>query len=141
MTLVKWQPNHLVNYWEKEVEDLFNEFFKMENVGLDWQPKAEFRESIEAYQVEIELPGVDKKAISVELDKDQLRVKGEKKNENKETEEDYYQSERSFGSFSRQFTIPGPVKIDAITAEFDNGLLQVTVPKAGAAKLKTITIN
>jgi HSP20 family protein len=93
--------------------------------------------------VEAELPGVDEKDLSVTLSDDILTIKGEKRQDHEVKKEDYYLSERSFGSFERSLRLPEGVDESTIEARYENGVLRVTAAKrSGAAKLeKTIEIK
>ena len=92
-------------------------------------------ESDKAYEVTVELPGIDEKNIEVEVANDNLIIKGEKQEENEAKKKDYYLSERHFGSFERRFRLPEGVDADKIEASFKKGLLTVTLlKKPGAQK-------
>ena len=86
-------------------------------------------ESDKAYEVTVELPGIDEKNIEVEVANDNLIIKGEKQEENEAKKKDYYLSERHFGSFERRFRLPEGVDADKIEASFKKGLLTVTLLK------------
>nr|WP_144291661.1 Hsp20/alpha crystallin family protein [Rhodoligotrophos appendicifer] len=86
------------------------------------------------YQITAELPGLDQKDVDVTVANDTLTIKGEKKEEKEKREQDYYLSERRFGSFLRAFRLPEGVNADKIEASFAKGILTVTLPKDQSAK-------
>lgn len=83
-----------------------------------------------------DLPGLKKQDIKVDLTENVLTISGEKKKEEKVEREDYYRFERSFGSFCRRFEIPGDLDTDKITAHFDDGVLEVRIPKTKESEKK-----
>ena len=92
-------------------------------------PSIDVRETETAFVVEAELPGMDEKDVSVTLSSGVLTLKGEKKSEREEKEDDYHLRERSYGSFQRSFQLADIVNSDKVTATFDKGVLKVTLPK------------
>lgn len=97
-------------------------------------PAVDVTETDKAYEITIELPGLDEKNIEVNLANGGLTIKGEKKEEKEETKKDYYVSERRYGSFERYFGLPDGVDADKIEATFKNGVLKVVLPKTAEAQ-------
>lgn len=127
----------------REMERLFEPdwFFKRENLLLS--PSIEVKESDKELIITAELPGVDEKDIDVSLSNNTLTIKGEKKAEREEKGDNYYVSERSYGNFSRSFTLPYEVDQDAIEARFSKGVLTLTFPKSEfmQQKIKKIEVK
>jgi HSP20 family protein len=99
--------------------------------AADWfAPAAEASASGDAYEVVMELPGVAESDIDVSVHQGVLTVKGEKKSEREEKGKSYYFSERSYGSFQRSFRLPEDARQDQIKADFEDGVLKISVPKA-----------
>ncbi len=92
-------------------------------------PAIDFTENEKTYRVTAELPGMSEKDIEVQLSGDVLTLKGEKHQEKEEKAENYFISERRFGSFQRSFTLPDGVDRDKIEAGFEKGVLMITLPK------------
>jgi HSP20 family protein len=92
-------------------------------------PHLDVRETANAVVVEAELPGVDEKDVSVTLANGVLTIKGEKKQEKEEKGENYYRSERSFGTFERSIQLPDTIDDAKVEAKFDKGVLRVTAAK------------
>ena len=104
-------------------------------------PSVDIGEDNDRYVVTVELPGSKKEDITVEMKDQVLTIRGEKRNEREEKKEHSHWIERSYGSFSRSFTLPSNAVGDRIKAEFREGVLTVEVPKAEEAKPKTISIK
>jgi HSP20 family protein len=96
-------------------------------------PAVDLVERNGGYELQAELPGLTRDQIEVKLANGMVTIKGEKSSEKVEDEEDYHLRERSYGSFQRSFRVPGNVDADKIQAQFDKGVLKVTLPKSAAA--------
>ncbi|MBU0484738.1 MAG: Hsp20/alpha crystallin family protein [Proteobacteria bacterium] len=106
--------------------------------GGDWLPPVDLTESKDSVTVKVELPGLEKKDVDLTVNEGLLTIKGEKKEEKKETDKYFHRIERSFGSFIRTFRLPAGVKEDKVKAEFKDGVLIVTLPKA-EEEIKKVT--
>ena len=108
-----------------------------------FSPQADAATTEEAYQIELELPGVDDGDIELTLNENVLVIKGEKRAGREEEGKSYYFSERSYGSFQRSFRLPGDVNAEQIKADFSRGILTVTLPKLAEReeKAKRIKVN
>ena len=104
-------------------------------------PSVDISEDDHRYVVTAELPGSTKDDITVEMKDQVLTIRGEKRNEREEKKEQSRWIERSYGSFSRSFTLPANAAADRVKAEFNNGVLTIEVPKVEEAKPKTISIK
>ena len=92
-------------------------------------PELDVRENAKSMTIEVELPGVDEKDVSVTLANGLLTVKGEKKHEHEEKDESHYLSERSFGAFERCLRLPETIDENKLEARFDKGVLKIIAPK------------
>ena len=110
------------------------------NMGM-WNPAVDLYEKDDHFVIKAELPGVDKKDISIDLKDRVLTLSGERSNEHEVKEENFYRRERSYGNFQRTFTLPADVDADKIKAEFKEGLLKIEVPKPEQQKPKQVTIH
>jgi HSP20 family protein len=104
-------------------------------------PSVDISEDDARYVVTAELPGSKREDITVELKDQVLTIRGEKRNEREEKKEQSRWIERSYGSFSRSFTLPANASADRVKAEFRDGVLTVEVPKAEEAKPRTISVK
>jgi HSP20 family protein len=91
--------------------------------------------------IKAELPGMEKENVEVKLTDHMLTIKGEKKKEEEVKEENYYRSERSYGSFIRTLELPADVHADKVKASFKNGVLEVRLPKTEEAKTKEVKVK
>ena len=98
-----------------------------------FSPSADAANAENAYEINIELPGVSADNIDVSLHDHVLTIKGEKKHSHEEKTKTYYFSERSYGTFQRSFRLPGDVQADKIAADFTDGVLTLTLPKTAPA--------
>lgn len=106
------------------------------------KPSLDLAASEKEYSVAVELPGVDEKDVTVEVNRDTLTISGEKKREFEDKDEKgVYRMERSYGSFHRTLALPGDADIDNIKAGFDKGVLRLTIPRTGAEGAKKIAIT
>jgi HSP20 family protein len=109
---------------------------------VDWSPEIEVRQDNGHFKVRTDLPGLEKDDVKVELTNNLLTISGERKEEKEEKREGYYRSERNYGSFCRQVPLPEGAKTDTATAEFADGVLQITMqaperePKARRLEIK-----
>jgi len=98
------------------------------------QPLSDVRETGDKIIVDLELPGVDKKDIEINVTEDELEVKCESKAKKEEKRKDYYRLERGYSGFYRRFTLPVKVKPDQAKADYKDGLLKISVPKLEVKK-------
>jgi len=147
MDLIRWNPwNELVSLRERMNRVFDDSLFRSDRrddlmaMGT-WSPAVDMFEKDDQVVIKAELPGLEKKDISLDLTNGVLTLKGERKHENEVKEENYYRREMSCGKFIRSFSLPGDVDADKIKAEFQNGLLTVEVPKPEEHKPKQIPVN
>jgi HSP20 family protein len=107
----------------------------------EWLPSVDVSETKNDLVVKAELPGMDPKDIDISLSDGLLTIRGEKKQEKEEKEENYHFIERSYGSFTRSVQLPREVKRENISASYKNGILKVVLPKSEEVKTKEIKIK
>ncbi|AYJ81100.1 heat-shock protein Hsp20 [Aliarcobacter cryaerophilus ATCC 43158] len=125
MLLTKFDPFKQLKEIEKS---LYTQVGNSEGVTA-FVPTVNTREGEFAYHVDVDLPGVKKEDIKVDLNKGILTISGERKTKEEIKQEDYYKIETYFGKFSRSFTLPDNVDIENIEAKSDNGVLEIVIPK------------
>ena len=96
-------------------------------------PSIDVHENEKELVIAAELPGMEEKDVQLSFRDGVLTIKGEKKSERDETKDDVHISERSYGSFQRSFRVPDTVEVDKATADFEKGVLKVTLPKVAEA--------
>lgn len=152
--LTKWEPfggarrrgdvfSELTRMQE-EMNRYFDDFFGEHRRGLSegaWLPAIDVSETTSRLVVRAELPGMSRDDIDISLQDNVLTLKGEKKQEKKEEKENFHRLERSYGSFSRSFTLPVGVKAEDVQAAFKDGVLEITLPKVEEAASKKIAIT
>ncbi len=127
--------------------DLFDRFFddlplpSLFSEGKVLSPAFDISETEKEYVITGEIPGIDVKELDVTLLDGILTVKGEKKQEKEEKDEDYHQVERHYGSFERSFRIPEKVKADELEATYKDGILKIFLPKSEASEVKKIEVK
>ncbi|MCB8944827.1 MAG: Hsp20/alpha crystallin family protein [Ardenticatenaceae bacterium] len=143
--LLRWNPTREMMTFRNEFDRLFENFLDLpqlqENRGLDWGLALDVAENDQAYTIKASVPGVNPDDIDITLSDNVLTIKGEFKEEKNVEEEKYHLRERRFGSFGRSLTLPVAVNAEAVEANYDNGVLTLTVPKAEEVKPKRITIK
>ena len=144
--LMEWQPFREVSRLRREMDHLWDDYFGSGRRGLkplqaEFSPAVDVTETAEAVVVKAEVPGMDAKEINISVTGDVLTIKGEKKSEREEKEENYHLVERRYGSFSRSLALPAGVDMDKIEAKYDKGVLTVTCPKKEEVKPKPIEIK
>lgn len=151
MAIIKWGPTtdlaRELDSMQRRINRMFNNFFegRMSEEGdialSAWSPAVDIVEREDSFVIEAELPGMKKDDIKISLANDILTIQGEKKSEREEKKENYHRTERTYGKFSRSFSLPGNIKSDKVEAEFSNGVLRITVPKSEEAKPKQIEVK
>ncbi|NOX89965.1 MAG: Hsp20/alpha crystallin family protein [Calditrichaeota bacterium] len=143
--LVKWEPMmglaRVNDIFDSMLEDFFSMDTRLSEPVSSLIPLMNIEETKDAYKVSVELPGMEKDDIDIQIKDNVLTISGEKKEETKSEEGTFYRRERRYGKFSRSISLPGDVKVDNIEAEYKNGVLTLTLPKAEEAKPKKIEVK
>lgn len=122
---------------------IFNESFRNqpeESALTTWAPAVDIYETPNELVVKAELPDVNEKDIDVRVENNLLAIRGERKFEKSASEENYLRIERTYGAFSRSFSLPNTVNAEAIAAEYKNGVLTVTLPKREESKPRQVKV-
>ena len=144
MKLVRYNPFNELAFWGNSFNDFFNDSFFNTKTKTDefWYPAVDILDEKENVVINVELPGIKKEDVSVNIEDRVLTIKGERKFENEEKKDNYFRKERSYGSFKRSFSLSDDVLIDDVTADFKDGVLKVTLKKDNTKEeVKQITIN
>lgn len=124
------------------MESFFNGEGSSEQMSArSWSPAVDIRETEDSYLVHAELPGLSKDDIEITLEENILKLSGERRFEKDVKEEEYHRVERSYGAFTRAFSLPSRVDSTNVQAAFTNGVLTITVPKVEEAKPRKIDIS
>jgi HSP20 family protein len=143
-TLNRWEGHRGASNSQDNFGRFFNEFF--ERSGQDsnltsWAPAVDIFENEHELTVKADLPDVDPKDLDIRVENNILTIRGERKFEKKSTEGNYLRVERSYGSFARSFSLANTVNSEAIKADYQNGVLTLSVPKREEAKPKQIRVT
>ncbi|SRR6266700_2761665 len=143
-TITRWEPFRGVNTLQDQFNRLFNDVFDRkagESSLTAWAPAVDIYETEHELVVKADLPEVDPKDLDVRVENNILTIRGERKFEKKVNEDNYLRVERAYGSFARSFTLANTVNSDAIKADYQDGVLTLTIPKREEAKPKQIKVD
>src|SRR6266849_5753738 len=143
-TLTRWEPFRGATSLQDQMNRLFGDVFERtgeESSLTAWSPAVDIYETEHELVVKADLPEVDPKDLDIRVENNILTIRGERKFEKKVSEENYLRVEREYGSFTRSFTLANTVNAEAIKADYQNGVLTLSVPKKEEAKPKQIKVN
>jgi HSP20 family protein len=131
---------------QREFDRLFREAFSPalaegEVSTRTWAPPVDIYENGDSLVLKAELPGINPDDVEIRVEDNTLYLKGERKFEKEVKEQNYHRVERTYGTFTRTFTLPNSVDADKVNASYKDGVLTLTMPKKEEAKPKTIKIN
>ena len=133
MTLIRWhRPAHLADMFQNFFESDFNDAFTRKFTD----PAANIIENQESFQLDLAAPGMKKDDFKIHLENNILTISSEVENEKLEEGKNYTRNEFFYGSFTRSFTLPKTIDLDKISADYENGILKVVLPKKEEAKLE-----
>ena len=139
--MTRWEPFRDLARLQDEMSRVFDDRLYRAGESVGWTPACDIYEDDEGVTLRFELAGVDPKDVDVHFENGVLTVKGERKLEKEEKRENYHRVERSFGTFTRSFSLPGSVDAEKIKAETKNGVLTVALPKKAEAKPRAIQVK
>ena len=142
--IIRWDPFRNLSTLQEQVNRLFEGNFSRSgdhSTLTAWAPSVDVYETENELVIKADLPEVAEKDIDVRVENNMLTIRGERKFEERVEEENYLRMERSYGSFSRSFSLPNTVDTQAIKAEYTDGVLTVTLPKRAESKPKQVKIN
>jgi HSP20 family protein len=147
MALIRWEPARELHSARSDFDRLFNSVFDTSTFAVNARPTARpFAPALDIVEAESEfivtadLPGMSEQDVKLTVQDGVLTLSGERKVAHRETQQGYYRLERAAGSFSRSLALPEGVNPEALTANFDRGVLEIHVPKPEARKPRTIEI-
>ena len=146
MSIVRYDPFRDLRTLQEEVNRLFSSNltrgFGEEGIGRGaWNPSVDIYENKDQIVLEAELPGMKQDDFELTVENNVITLRGERQFEKKEETDNYHRVERSYGSFTRSFTLPQTVSAEGATAEYTNGVLRVTLPKREETTARRIQIN
>lgn len=143
MTIVRWSPFRDVVAMQNRMNSLFHDSNEAESpvAAASFVPAVDIYEDTEKVVLKLEVPGVEEKDLDVRIENRTLTVKGERKLETEEKEENFRRVERSYGSFYRAFTLPATVDTETVKASYTAGVLKLELAKKAEAQPKQIKVN
>jgi HSP20 family protein len=146
MAIIRWEPLRNLVTAQSEFDRFIREAFSPvtgegEVSTRTWAPPVDIYEDGDNLVLKAELPGVNPDDVEIRVEDNTLYLKGERKFEKEVKEQSYHRVERSYGTFTRTFSLPNSIDADKVTANYKDGVLTLTMPKKEEAKPKTIKIN
>lgn len=147
MALVRWEPLREMATLQNEMNRLFGTFFDTPTSAVSgngarrWMPAMDLLETEDQFVLRADLPGLTEEDVRIEVEDRTLTVSGERKAEHETNGEGYYRLERATGAFARTLTLPDGVDAEGIAARFDNGVLEVRIPKPEERKPRRVAIQ
>ena len=146
MPITRWEPFRDLVSTQDRFNQLFNETFARafgddQTATRGWIPAVDIYETDENLVLQAELPGISPDDVEIRVEDNTLYLKGERKFEKEVKQENLHRVERSYGTFTRSFALPGTIDASNVKAEYKNGILTLTMPKREEAKPRAIKIN
>ncbi len=140
--LVRLQPFQELETMRRQFDRFFEDAFGVTEVARgEWMPAAELHDNGDTLSLRLAIPGIDPANLDIQVTKDAVRIAGERRSEKQENKEGYVWSEVRYGKFSRAIALPVEVQNERVTADYRDGFLTLTLPKAAAAKSFKVTVN
>lgn len=147
MTIIRWDPFKNMATLQDRINRLFDDAFPRTAADEEdmnacaWRPLVDIYETDEGVVLQVDLPGVNKEDVSVEVKNNLLTITGQRQIESPVDEDRYYRRERSCGMFQRSFTLRSAIAPESVKASFKNGVLTVRIPKPEEEKPKKISVS
>ncbi|MEM9808319.1 MAG: Hsp20/alpha crystallin family protein [Cyanobacteria bacterium P01_D01_bin.56] len=144
MTLVRWNPTREIDSLQREMNRLFDDVFTLsprQQNHASFTPAAELEESDDSYHLSLEIPGINTDDLDVQVTAETVSVTGERKSSVKTEAAGMTRSEFHYGSFRRAMSLPGRVNNQNVVADYKDGILHLTLPKAEEEKNKIVKVN
>ena len=147
MSLVRWDPFRNMATLQDRINRLFEDAFPRAAEGDEdlsssaWHPLVDIFETEQGLSIQVDLPGVEKADVSVEVKENVLTIRGERKLDQTVADDRYYRRERAFGAFQRSFATQALISPGDIKATFKNGVLKIEIPKPQEVKPKQVSVN
>lgn len=143
MTIVRWAPFREAVSLQNRMNSLFRNLNEGDTplTAASFVPAVDIYEDQEKLVLKLEVPGVNEKDLDVRVENHTLTVKGERKFEAEEKEQNFHRIERSYGSFFRAFTLPSTVETDKVEANYNAGVLKLELKKKAEAQPRQIKVN
>ncbi len=147
MALVKWQPFRELGTLRRQMDQLFDDLLREHDWmswpgdGATWMPAIEMEETDQDLILKAQIPGMKPEELDVQVSREALSITGEHRQEDRSEEGGVIRSEFHYGKFHRTVPLPVEIQQDQVTAEFKDGILQLTMPKATDATRKVVRVE
>ena len=145
MVSTRWDPFREFASLQNRVNSLFQDYHRGEQDELtltsSFVPAVDVYEDEHKVTLKLEIPGVSQEDVDIRLENSTLTVRGERKFEKEEKEENFHRIERRYGSFARSFTLPSTLDAESVEASYENGVLKIQLAKRAEARPKQIKVN
>jgi HSP20 family protein len=143
MAITRWDPYREVVALQNRMNSLFRNMNEEDDpvAASNFVPAVDIYEDAQKVMLKLEVPGIDQKDLDVRVENHTLTVKGERKFENEEKEQNFHRIERRYGSFYRAFTLPNTVDTENVAASYNAGVLKLELKKKPEAQPKQIEIK
>ncbi len=141
--IIRWDPVREMVGMRDEMDRIFNDFFSRSPVSYEGYGtiNLDMMQTDDEVIIKASIPGIKPDDLNISVTGDTLTIRGEIKSEEETKKADYHMREIRYGSFARSVLLPSQVLADKANAEFENGILKLTLPKAEEVKPKTITVK
>ena len=146
-----WEPFEGMRGFQRAMSHFVDDFFNgghwrdweldMPKGTTAWFPVVDIEETDKEYVFKADVPGLEKENVNVEVNQGMLIIRGERKEQREEKGKGYIRKEHAYGSFNRTFALPGDAKVDAVKAEYKNGVLTIRVGRAEELKPKSVKVE
>jgi HSP20 family protein len=141
MTVLRYEPWSLVNRFHRDIDRLFSAPQTTAADSGAWLPPVDIHEEDNQFLVDVDLPGVDPKAVEITSEQGVLTIRGRREESRREARDGYRRIERVTGEFQRRFSLPDSADVQNIKAKAVNGVLQVSIPKLAQVQPQRITVE
>jgi HSP20 family protein len=144
--LTRWDPFRELVEMQRRMDRLFRDYSASEE-GQEFMTTGSFVPPVDIYEDEhhialkLEVPGIEEKDLDIRVENNTLTVRGERRFEKEEKEENFHRIERRYGTFTRSFTLPNTVDTDQVQASYESGILKIQLAKKAEAKPKQIKVG
>jgi HSP20 family protein len=143
MALIRYEPINLFDQFDNEINRFFNgmKTQRAANQERGWMPAVDIHEEDDRFVLSADIPGVERKDVEITLEDGVLTIKGERHAGSEEKRKGFHRSERVYGTFMRQFTLPDTVNPENISASVREGVLHIEIPKQARPEPRKISVN
>lgn len=144
MALIRWEPLREVDTLQREMNRLFEDFLptaSRHNGELAFAPAVELHETPDVVTLKLEAPGLEAKDLDIQVTAESVMISGERKSETKSEEKGVIRSEFRYGKFQRVIPMPAPIDNQKVKADYNHGVLTLTLPKLEDEKSKVVKVN